>query len=195
MHALPVALILVLAQQKSPDQAMKGDAARCGSEIPWVTSLSEDQKQSKASGKPIAWWVSRVEGSPMDRKLVIEKYMLAGPFMMPGVIELVTKNFVPLRLAGTPGVHKEFGLAVGDFIEPGFVFLGPDLKVIHRVDRLTTFQEDWLVHLFRGVLKKAGRDVEEPKKVELSEGRRAIAAGKPDPDLFQLVPGDEARWW
>jgi hypothetical protein len=45
--------------------------------------------------------------------------------MMPGVIETVTKNFVPLRLTGTPGVHKEFGLAVGDFIEPGFVFLGP----------------------------------------------------------------------
>jgi hypothetical protein len=130
----------------------------------------------------------------MDRKLVLEKYWLAGPFMMPGVVELMSQKFIPLRLPGTPGVHKEFGLAVGDFIEPGLVFLGPDLKVIHRVDRVTTYQEDWFVHLLQGVLRKAGREVGE-RKVELSAGRRAIAAGKPDPELFDLVAGDEARWY
>src|SRR5262245_20607488 len=195
MQSFALVLLLALGQEKTPDREMKGDAAKCGTEIPWLTSLNEAHQQSKATGKPIAWWVPRIEDSPMDRKLVLEKYWLAGPFMMPGVIEMVTKNFVPLRLYGTPGVHKDFGLAIGDFIEPGFVFLGPDLKVIHRVDRLTTYHEEWLVHLLRGVLKKAGRDMEEPKKVELSEGRRAIAAGKPDPDLFALETGDEARWW
>lgn len=194
MHPVALVLILAFTQQKTPDREMKGDAAKCGSEIPWVTSLNDAHRQSKATGKPIAWWVTRIEDSPMDRKLVLEKYMLAGPFMMPGVIDLMSTQFIPLRLAGTPGVHKEFGLAVGDFIEPGFVFLGPDLKVIHRVDRLTTYHEEWLVHLLRGVLKKAGREVEE-RKVELSEGRRAIAAGKPDPELFTLQSGDEARWW
>ncbi|MBI3856447.1 MAG: hypothetical protein HY293_12240 [Planctomycetes bacterium] len=189
-----LAALLLLLQQKTPDKELQGIAAKCGSEIPWVTSLNEAHQQSKQTGKPIAWWVTRIEDSPMDRKLVLEKYMLSGPFMMPGVVELVTQNFIPLRLAGTPGVHKEFGLAVGDFIEPGFVFLGPDLKVIHRDDRLTTYHEEWLVHLLRGVLKKAGREAEE-KKVEPSEGRRAIAAGKPDPGLFELVSGDEARWF
>src|SRR5437868_14415883 len=92
---------------------MEGGAAKCCCEISWVTSLSEAQKQSKASGKPIAWWVSRVEGSPMDRKTVIEKYMLAGPFMMPGVVELVTEKFVPLRLDAVPLMHKEFGIKIG----------------------------------------------------------------------------------
>ena len=110
MHALAAILLLLFTQQKTPDKELKGDAAKCGTEIPWLTSLTEAQKQSKATGKPIAWWVTRIEDSPMDRKLVIEKYMLAGPFMMPGVIEMVTKNFIPLRLAGTPGVHKDFGL-------------------------------------------------------------------------------------
>src|SRR5688572_23374650 len=194
MQAVALVLLLAFPQQKTPDREFKGEAAKCGSEIPWLTSLNDAHQQSKATGKPIAWWVPRIEDSPMDRKLVLEKYMLSGPFMMPGVIEMVTKNFVPLRLAGTPGVHREFGLAVGDFIEPGFVFLGPDLKAIHRVDRLTTYHEEWLLHLFKGVLKKAGREAEVPK-IELSEGRRAIAAGKPDPDLFLLVSGDEARWW
>jgi hypothetical protein len=195
MSSIAIALLLALAQEKTPDRELKGEAAKCGSEIPWLTSLNDAHQQAKATGKPIAWWVSRIEDSPMDRKLVLEKYMLSGPFMMPGVIDLMKKYFVPLRLAGTPGVHKDFGLAVGDFIEPGFVFLGPDLKVLHRVDRLTTFHEEWFVHLLRGVLKKAGREVEEPAKVEWSEGRRAIAAGKPDPDLFLQATGDEARWW
>lgn len=186
--------LLILAAQKTPDRELQGAAAKCGSEIPWLTSLTDAQRLSKSSGKPIAWWVTRIEESPMDRKLVLEKYMLSGPFMMPGVIELLSQRFVPLRLSGTPAIHREFGLTVGDFIEPGFVFLGPDLKVIHRVDRLTTFSEEWLVHLLRGVLRKAGQEVEE-KKVELGEGRRAIAEGRPDPALFDLKTDDESVWF
>ncbi len=194
MQGLTVALALLLCQAKTPDREFKGPAAKCGSEIPWILSLNEAHQQSKATGKPIAWWVPQVEHSPMDRKLVLEKYWLSGPFMMPGVIELMSQKFVPLRLPGTPGVHKEFGIAIGDFIEPGLVFLGPDLKVIHRLDRVSTFHEDWFVHLLQGVLRKAGREVEE-RKVERSEGRKAIEAGKPDPSLFELVTGDEARWF
>src|SRR5436190_3463694 len=194
MQALTVALLLALTQAKTPDKEFTGLAAKCGSEVPWVTSLTEAQKLSKSTGKPILWSVSRIEGSPMDRKLVLEKYMLSGPFMMPGVVELVTEKFVPLRLEAAPAIHKEFGIAIGDFIEPGFIFLGSDLKVLHRVDRLTTFSEDWLLHLFRGVLKKAGHEVEE-KKVELSDGRRAIAEGRPDPSLFELKTDDESRWF
>lgn len=194
MPILAAVLALLAAQQKTPDADFKGPAAKCGSEIPWIESITDAQKASKASGKPIAWWVTRIVDSPMDRKVVLEKYMLSGPFMMPGVIELMDKEFVPLRLPGNPAIHKEFGLKVGDFIEPGFVFLDSELKVIHRVDRFTTMNEEWLVHLLRGVLKKAGRGVEETK-VELSAGRKAIAEGKPDPSLFQIVPGDEARWY
>jgi hypothetical protein len=194
MPSLAVALALLLFQAKTPDREFKGPAAKCGSEIPWVLSLNEAHQQSKATGKPIAWFVPHIENSPMDRKLVLEKYWLSGPFMMPGVIELMSRKFVPLKLPGTPGVHKEFGLAVADFIEPGLVFLGPDLKVIHRVDRVTTFHEDWFVHLLQGVLRKSGRPVEE-RKLERSDGRKAIEAGKPDPSLFDLVQGDEARWY
>jgi len=195
MPLLAVLLGALLSQQKTPDTEFKGLAAKCGSEIPWLESLTEAQKESKASGKPIAWWVTRVEGSPMDRKTVLEKYMLAGPFMMPGVIELMSKEFVPLRLPGLPAIHSEFGIRIADFIEPGIVFLGPDLKVIHRVDRMTTFSEDWLVHLLRGVLKKAERPVPPERKIELHPAWAAIKEGKPDPALFQILPGDEARWY
>src|SRR5258708_1065823 len=147
MPLLAVLLGALLSQQKTPDTEFKGLAAKCGSEIPWLESLTEAQKESKASGKPIAWWVTKVEGSPMDRKTVLEKYMPGGPVMMAGVIEVMWKEFVPLRLSGLPAIHAEFGIRIADFIEPGMIFLGPDLKVIHRVDRMTTYSEDWLVHL------------------------------------------------
>src|SRR5882672_5313043 len=194
MPLLAALLAACLAAQKSPDRELSGPAAKCGSEIPWLDSITEAQTASKAGGRPIAWFVPRIEGSPMDRKLVLEKYMLCGPFMMPGVVDLLSKDFVPLRMPGNPAIHKEFGLKVGDFIEPGLVFLGPDLKVIHLVDRMTTYSEEWLVHLLHGVLRKAGREVEE-KKVELSAARKAIAEGRPDPALFQIIPGEEARWY
>ena len=77
MHAIAAILLLLFTQQKTPDKELKGDAAKCGTEIPWLTSLTEAQKQSKATGKPIAWWVTRIEDSPMDRKLVIEKSYLS----------------------------------------------------------------------------------------------------------------------
>jgi len=184
----------LLLQGKPADRELQGPAAKCGSEIPWVESLSDAQKAALASGKPIAWWVTRVETSPMDRKLVLEKYMQSGPFMMPGVIDLFSNDFVPLKLQGNPAIHKKYGIQTMDFIEPGIVFLGPDLKVIHRVDRLTTYSEEWLVHLLQGVLRKAGREIAE-RKIEWSPGRRAIAEGKPDPALFQITPGEEARWF
>ncbi|HVR86389.1 MAG TPA: hypothetical protein VMU54_18855 [Planctomycetota bacterium] len=195
MSLLAVLLSTLLFQQKTPDSEFKGLAAKCGSEIPWLESLTEAQKESKASGRPIAWWVTKVEGSPMDRKIVLEKYMLSGPFMMPGVIELMSRDFVPLRLSGLPAIHKEFGIRIADFIEPGMVFLGPDLKVIHRADRLTTYSEEWLVHLLRGVLRKADRPVPPERKIEAQAPWGALREGKPDPALFQIIPGEEARWY
>src|SRR3954452_7194733 len=133
------ALAALLLQAKPADRELQGIAAKCGSEIPWLDSLSDAQKAALAGGKPIAWWVTRVETSPMDRKVVLEKYMQAGPFMMPGAVDLLSNDFVPLKLAGNPAIHRKYGIQVIDFIEPGIVFLSPDLKVIHRVDRLTAY--------------------------------------------------------
>src|SRR4029079_4801053 len=96
--------------------------------------------------------------------------------------------------AGTPGLSKEFGRRVGDFIEPGMVFLGPDLKVIHRIDRMTTFNEEWLYRLLGNVLHMSPGALGETQ-VERHPGVQAILDGKPDPDLFIGATGDDARWY
>ncbi|HLF93147.1 MAG TPA: hypothetical protein VJB14_06785 [Planctomycetota bacterium] len=195
MKALALTLVLLAAQdKKTPDKPLQGIAAKCGTEIPWLTSMTDATVKARATKRPIAWWVPTLEGTPMDRKLVLERYMLAGPFMMPGVVELLRDRFVPLRLAGDPGFHKAYGVELLEFIEPGLVFLDGDGKLIHKVDRISTFNEEWFVQLLRGVLKKSGAEAGE-KPVELDAARQAIRDGKPDPSLFDKQEGPEARYF
>jgi hypothetical protein len=167
--------LLPMQEKKTPDKPLQGLAARCGTEIPWLTSMSEA--------------IARA-----NRKLVLEKYMLSGPWMMPGVVELLRERFVPLRLPGDPAFHKAYGIQLLEFIEPGLVFLDADGKLIHRVDRMTMFSEEWLTHLLRGVLRKAGLEAPEGTP-ELDPARRAIYEGRPDPSLFETREGPEARYF
>jgi hypothetical protein len=194
MMILTTLLLLLAQDKKTPDKPLQGEAAKCGTEIPWLTSMTDAQAKAKELKRPIAWWVPKVEGSPMDRKLVLEKYMLSGPFMMPGVVELLRDRFVPLRLDGDPSFHKMYGVEVLEFIEPGLIFLDGRGTLIHKVDRITTFSEEWFVHLLREVLWKTGQETEK-KKVVLDPGRLAIYQGKPDPTLFEGREGPEARWF
>jgi hypothetical protein len=187
---LALLLSALLAQAKAPDRPLQGPAAKCGTEIPWTASLAEAQRLAKETGRPIAWWVPTLDGSPMDRKLVVEKHMLAGPFMMPGVVELLSERFVPLRLPGERAHRERFGLAPLDFIEPGLLFLDAELKPIHRVDRISTFSEDWFVGLLNGVLRKAGKEEAKPKPP--SAARKLLLEGALDPALYP--EGDEGTW-
>jgi hypothetical protein len=190
---MPVLLLLIALQAKAPDAPLRGAASKCGSEIPWTLTLEAARAASKESGRPVCWWVTTLDGSKMDRVLVLENYMLAGPWMMPRVVELMRGHFVPLRLEATRAHREAFGLRPLDVVEPALVFLDADLKILHRADRLTTFHEDWFVHLLRGVLAKAGREA--PAMPGRSDDAfRALAAGKADPDLFAVKGGDEARY-
>jgi hypothetical protein len=190
-----VVLAALALQAKSPDRKLEGPAANCGSEIPWFDLLEEAAKRARESGRPVAWWVPTVQGSPMDRKLVVEKYMLAGPFMMPRVVELLSEHFIPLRLVPDPALQRRFGTAPLEFIEPGFVFLDRDLKPIHTADRITTFSEEWFVRLLRSVLRKAGREPPPERKENADAAFRSIREGRPDPLLFATLASDEARYF
>ena len=187
-------LLLAVTQGKSPDRPLQGPAAKCGTEIPWTASLDKAKARARKEGRPIAWWVTTLRGSPMDRKLVVRKYMLSGPFMMPEVVALLSEHFVPLRMAGDLEHRRRFGLAPLDFIEPGFLFLDGDLNVIHRVDRITTFSEDWFSHLLRGVLARTGKEIPARKREETA-AMKALREGRPDPALFEKLEGGEARYF
>jgi len=76
----------------------------------------------------------------------------------------VTRRFVPLRMTGKGDLAKQCAIRTLDFVEPGLVFLTPDLKMVHKVDRLSTFNEEWFVALLRGVLAKNKAYAKPPKE-------------------------------
>lgn len=143
-------LLLLLLQAKSPDLPLQGPAGKCGTEIPWITGRNEALSVAKKSGKPVLWWVTSVPRSPMDRKLVLHKYMLAGPWMMPDIVFLASRSFVPLRAAS----DGKYGIERFAFIEPGFVILDSRGKVLGKMDRISTFQEDHLRDFLLSFLRK-----------------------------------------
>ncbi len=125
-------------------------------QIDWKTTVDDAVAEAKSSKRPILWYVHTVKGTAMDRKDVVDDYAKAGPWMMPDVVDLVRRRFVPLRMAASGELAKSCGIARLEFIEPGLVVLTDELKMVHKLDRWSTFQEDWVVDLLRGVLAKCG---------------------------------------
>lgn len=131
-------------------------SAKVGSAVNWSKSLRTALAESKKSGKPVFWYISTVPGTFMDRKPVIDRYMLGGPFSWPPIIDLLNEHFVPLKVA--PGrAEAALGIRPYQFVEPGFLVLGSDKKVFGKVDRITTFQYQWFASLLNEMLVKSGR--------------------------------------
>ena len=72
-------------------------AARAGQGVQWREDLEAAMAESKQGGKPVFWYVPSVRRSPMDRKPVIDRYMMGGPFSWPAAIVLLNQHFVPVR--------------------------------------------------------------------------------------------------
>ncbi|MCH2178726.1 MAG: hypothetical protein MK106_07970 [Mariniblastus sp.] len=92
----------------------------------------------------------------MDRKTEIDRYMMAGPFSNPQIIQLLNREFIPVRSKPKTEQQKKYDLAPFQFIEPGFLILEGSGDEQLKVDRLTTFQSEWLFQLISSASGKAG---------------------------------------
>lgn len=122
-------------------------AARSGSAVQWQPDFESAVKNSRATGKPIFWYVPTLRGSFMDRTPSIDLYMMAGPFSWPDIISVLNEHYIPVRARPNRKQQKEFGLVPYVFIEPGFLVLGPDGDVTTKLDRITTLHPKWFRHL------------------------------------------------
>jgi hypothetical protein len=136
-------------------------AARCGTAVAWVADWDEAVRQSRETEKPIFWYVPTIPGTFMDRKAEVDRYMLAGPFSNPRIIERLNREFIPTRGAPNQSLAKQFDLLPYNFVEPGFLVIDSQAQVLQRVDRLTTLHADWLARLM-GVPKEQPPVVREP---------------------------------
>lgn len=130
-------------------------ASKIGSAVQWRNDLDAALKEAQDSGKPVFWYVPTVRGTFMDRKDSIDRYMLAGPFSWPPIIDLLNHHFVPVKAAPKPGQQQKYDIRPYVFVEPGFVILRPSTGLVAKIGRLTTLHPAWLEHLIAGFLDDA----------------------------------------
>jgi hypothetical protein len=162
------------------DSMLKTLAERCGSQIEWaLDGWTQDDGGAAfkyvARGKPldeagqrkliedalakakeqhrlVLWYAYRLEGPQMYRAPNLDDYMDAVPWSDPEVVALVRERFVPLRMRVPAAIGKDFGVVAWDKVEPALIFLTPDGKVAHVVDRIRTFDARWFAEVLRRVV-------------------------------------------
>ena len=116
-----------------------GLARKAGDAVRWRSDLQAALEEAKESGKPVFWYVPTIQGSPMDRKIEIDRYMMAGPFSWPRTATLLNESFIPVRMRAGRSECAMHGLAPLAFVEPGWIVIGPGGEEIAREHQITTF--------------------------------------------------------
>jgi hypothetical protein len=114
--------------------------------------IDEALARAKSGKRLVLWHVYRFEGGQMYRAPLLDDYMDQVVWSDPEVVELVTRRFVPLRTQCPKEIGKPLGLVAWDRVEPALVFLTPDGKVAHVVDRIRTFDPRWFAEVLKRVL-------------------------------------------
>jgi len=126
-------------------------SSQCGSAVNWRSDVDKAMEESATSGKPVFWYVPTIAGSFMDRKPVIDQYMMAGPFSWPAIIELLNNHFIPVKSVADGALQRKFkDVKRYKFVEPGFVVLNSDGSVKATVDQITTLDPNWISTLIAG---------------------------------------------
>ena len=138
-------------------------------------ALAAARAEAWRSGRLVLWYVPRIQGPQMYRPAVLDGYMKAVPFSDPDCVDIVNRRFVPVRLVCDTTLSALTGIDAPDVVEPALVFMRPDGRIVHRVDRISSFSADWFSELFRRVLR-ANPDCAAPS-TETAGAREAMDAG------------------
>ncbi len=166
--------------------------------------LAKAKAAAQEKNRLILWYCPRMHGLHMYRAVLTDRYMKVTAFTDPGVVELINAKFVPLRMCCDEETGKALGLRPFDFVEPGFIFMTPDGKVVHKIDHLRTFNGDWFRAALTAVLRKNSDFDREPtpkppvrpKGVELlalrkfDEARKALEPLSDPEALYHLAAID-----
>ncbi len=116
--------------------------------------LAKAKSAAAEQRRLILWYCPRVWGLHMYRAVLPDRYMKATAFSDPGVVDLIKAKFVPLRMCCDEATGNSLGLKPFDFVEPGFVVMTPDGKIVHKLDHFRTFNADWFRAALVAVLRR-----------------------------------------
>jgi hypothetical protein len=177
--------LVVLSAQEPPESVL---FKKCDSQIPWITdgteivdgtpkppidaSVDRIALLEKAKGlarersRLILWYCMRVPGTHTYRASILDTYARVALFTDPGLVDFVNATFVPLRMACDEKVSAATGIKFPDFIEPGLILLTPEGRVVHVLDRIRTFNADWIRAALVAVLRRHGTPPDDEKALE-----------------------------
>lgn len=178
--ALSLALLTAALAGQNPNSSRKirtppGEvAARAGSAVAWHDEFDAALAEAKAKDRLLFWYVPTVRRSPMDRQPEIDRYMRGGPFSWPTTIELL-QRYTCLVRAPAGELQQRYELERGKFIEPGYLVLDGDGRVVLKVDQLTSFHPRW----FEAPLRRLAQQPLEgfPGTAALAEAWQAYRGG------------------
>ena len=147
--------------------------------------LSQAKKAASERNRLILWYCPRMYGLHMYRAVLTDRYMKAAAFTDPGVVDLIREKFVPLRMCCDADTGKALNLKPFDFVEPGFIVMTPDGKIVHRIDHIRTFGSDWFRAALVAVLRK-NPDFNKPAGDTVD----ALVRGGDDEKAFDAAPAD-----
>lgn len=112
--------------------------------------------EAKWRRKLLLWYVPAVPGQHVILPHLTDRYMMTGPFADPAVAGLINRRFVAVKLPATAESFKGVGLAAPGFVQPGLLILEPDGSVLHRMERIATYQPAWWYALLRRIVREHG---------------------------------------
>ncbi len=156
---MSLAAVLLLSLQDPAELARRIDTL-----IPWITDgveledgskdfpkapevdrlalLERAKREARERNLPVLWYCMRVPGTHTYRAAVLDRYARVALFTDPGLAAFIRDRFVPLRMACDERVSAATGIRFPTFIEPGFVVLDADGRVVRAIDRIRTFDAD-----------------------------------------------------
>ncbi len=141
--------------------------------------LARARKEASEKKRLILWYVPRMAGLHMYRAVLLDQAMRAVAFTDPGVVDLVNARFVPLRMCCDAETGALLKLKPFDVVEPALVFLTPEGKVVHVINRIRTFNSGWFRAALVAVLRKHG-ETDLPSAPVATKGVALLALGRFD---------------
>ena len=151
-------------------------AAKIGKGVNWAENVETALERSRETGKPVFWYVPTIGGSFMDRKPVIDRYMMAGPFSWESTRQAINNHFIPVKAVPSRDEQEKYGLKPYKFVEPGFLVLDSDQTLKLKVDRITTLHPEWFQSLLGSAVDGGIASIEpdEPTKVIQNQMNAAL---------------------
>jgi hypothetical protein len=173
-------LFIVAASFASAQEAPPAPAPlwkKCGVEISWMSDrrplrdnvqggrlgktdvdleelFGEVRDKAKESGRLILWYIPQVAGSHMYRGAILDHYMDVAIWTDEAIVELVKRRFVPLRAACAKELITETKVNRWRVVEPAIVILDANGNELHAIQRIRTFNADFIAAALRSVLEK-----------------------------------------